>query len=364
MPAGNVTVTAVFASEWVELYKAIGSADSGAKIDLRNFDKDGDRRIACPANGHALEIDKKITLDLNGYVLDRGLSEATENGYVIHVSGNGDLTVIDNNSAATHDPAITYTDPVTNQSVTVNGGVITGGNNEYFGGGVYNQGVFTMRAGTICGNTAQGGGVYQNGNVGEFKVSGRVKVTGNRGKDVDGNVVTNNVFLPTGKTITIESPLDSDAQLGVTTEASPDNNKAVVITSGLSDNGTAANFTSDSDAYRVRVNENNGEAELYVPAAFYSVNIQPADYGTVTANRTTAAEGDVITLTDEPAACYALTSLSYTYTPRRRDGDDHTRTGRRKRRVQLHHARGERDRERRVYDPVGGPAAEIQPRQR
>ncbi|MBQ7521801.1 MAG: DUF2190 family protein, partial [Clostridia bacterium] len=83
---------------------------------------------------------KEVTIDLNGYKLDRNLSEAVENGSVIYVSANSKLTVADSSGN--------------------NSGLITGGYADY-GGGVYVDGTFVMTGGTISGNTAlsNGGGI-------------------------------------------------------------------------------------------------------------------------------------------------------------------------------------------------------------
>ena len=101
--------------------------------------------------------------------------------------------------------------------------------------GVYvNGGEFIMSGGSITGNA--GYGVYlcdYKNNVGDtypgtFTVSGKVSVTGNY-KNVynNGTLVGTpdyNVFLSTGKTITVEGTLDAASKIGITTqgEASAD----------------------------------------------------------------------------------------------------------------------------------------------
>ncbi|MBR6566452.1 MAG: InlB B-repeat-containing protein [Spirochaetaceae bacterium] len=76
---------------------------------------------------------------------------------------------------------------------TINGNTVTNGN----GGGVFvkdTASTFNMSGGTISGNTAtQGGGVY---NDGTFNISGSAIVNTN-----------NDVYLPSGKTITVDSAL-------------------------------------------------------------------------------------------------------------------------------------------------------------
>ena len=104
---------------------------------------------------------------------------------------------------------------------------MTGGNTtKGYGGGVYvtGKGSFTMSGGSITGNNANsnGGGVYVMYSD-SFTVSGEVTVTDNtKGgtKGADGKFTgdtKNNVYLPTGKTITIGTDkLSEGAQLGMT----------------------------------------------------------------------------------------------------------------------------------------------------
>ena len=131
---------------------------------------------------------------------------------------------------------------------TMNGGTISG-NTSGYGGGVHVFGTFTMNGGTISGNTSgDGGGVYVENNTG-FQISGGATVTGNAL-----NGAADNVTLKTGCTITVIGALTDDARIGVTMQTPG------VFTSGLSGNGTAANFVSDDTAYAVALN--GGEAEL------------------------------------------------------------------------------------------------------
>ena len=71
-----------------------------------------------------------------------------------------------------------------------------------------------MNGGSITGNTAaNGGGVYVHDT---FTVSGAVKISGN--KKSDGS--NRNVYLSSGKTITVTDALDG-AEIGVTTAKTP-----------------------------------------------------------------------------------------------------------------------------------------------
>ena len=116
----------------------------------------------------------------------------------------------------------------------MHGGAIT--NNVAYladGGGVrvYGGGTFTMTGGEITGNTATsgsasgqngyGGGVYANGTDSVVKISGSAKIYDNKhgeGTAASGgtNHVTNNVCLPSDKTIQIVGALEPEASIGVT----------------------------------------------------------------------------------------------------------------------------------------------------
>ena len=158
---------------------------------------------------------------------------------------------------------------------TMKGGSITG-NNAYksdyistFGGGVcVGNGTFTMTDGSITGNNAYksdyistfGGGVCVGSGI--FTVSGEVTVTDNtKGgtKGADGKFTgdtKNNVYLPTGKTITIGTDkLSEGAQLGVTVSGDYGD---YPFTSGwnanMSDKTPSDYFISDTDGYVAKLN--------------------------------------------------------------------------------------------------------------
>ena len=88
---------------------------------------------------------KTVTLDLNGFTLNRGLTECRDLGSVIRVEPGATLTVKDSSNN--------------------NSGVITGGAS-WNGGGICNHGTLTLEGGTISGNKSLhnryggGGGIY------------------------------------------------------------------------------------------------------------------------------------------------------------------------------------------------------------
>ena len=156
---------------------------------------------------------------------------------------------------------------VGNGTFTMTDGSITG-NNAAYGGGVYTVNEFKMYGGSITGNNAYksdyistfGGGVCVGSGI--FTVSGEVTVTDNtKGgtKGADGKFTgdtKNNVYLPTGKTITIGTDkLSEGAQLGVTVSGDYGD---YPFTSGwnanMSDKTPSDYFISDTDGYVAKLN--------------------------------------------------------------------------------------------------------------
>ena len=105
---------------------------------------------------------KEVTLDLNGKVLDRGLTDCVDLGSVIRVEPGATLTVKDSSNE--------------------NKGIITGGAS-WNGGGICNHGTLTLKGGTISGNKSLhnryggGGGIYNgsyNGSKATLTLTGGV----------------------------------------------------------------------------------------------------------------------------------------------------------------------------------------------
>lgn len=144
-----------------------------------------------------LTVNRAVTLDLNGFVLQR-----TGEGSVIKVEQDGNLTIADSNTATPHKFAQTdglwvlvIDSSATNK--TVNGGIITGGKAQK-GGGVYVApgGKLHMTGGSIVGCQARyGGGVYldnndQTGKPSEFTMTSS-SIIGCTASDFGGGVAVN-----------------------------------------------------------------------------------------------------------------------------------------------------------------------------
>ena len=220
---------------------------------------------------YTIKIENNVTLCLNGHKIT-----AADGMDAIYMTG-GSFTLTDCKGVGT----ITHASSKTGRGVYVSsgtfnmyGGSITGNKAQDAqgrGGGVYvysGSGTFNMSGGSITGNNAYksdyistfGGGVCVGSGI--FTVSGEVTVTDNtKGgtKGADGKFTgdtKNNVYLPTGKTITIGTDkLSEGAQLGVTVSGDYGD---YPFTSGwnanISDKTPSDYFISDTDGYVAKLN--------------------------------------------------------------------------------------------------------------
>ena len=173
----DTTLKAKWLSPWALLQKEIDEAESGATITLTDT-------VTAEEDDVALLIPegKSITLDMAGYTLDRGLTEAQEDGNVITVKGS--LTVEDSSAEKT--------------------GMITGGYNLEDGGGIIMDGAsLILNGGSITGNTAgdRGGGVYMEKDASTFTMTGGSITDNKSGGDGGGVSILEGSFTMTGGSI-------------------------------------------------------------------------------------------------------------------------------------------------------------------
>lgn len=109
-----------------------------------------------------MTVQRAVTIDLNGHLL----KTTDEGSNLIHVTQNGELTLIDSNPNAVHKFSVEEATGLWKQDAAgtkvIKGGAITGGS-YYTGGGIYVApgGTLLMRGGNIVGCTArEGGGIY------------------------------------------------------------------------------------------------------------------------------------------------------------------------------------------------------------
>lgn len=179
--------------------------------------------------------------------------------------------------------------------LNMTGGIISGNTATGNGGAVYiyrSGSVCNLSGGTIENNTAKsGGGIYVNpSNNGQLKISGNPIVNGNT---ASGDA--NNVYLPSGKKLSISAAMSSGASIGITTESK---NYPVVFSGKYSQDYSDYFFADAADAH---VNYNsNTELELAAGAKKYNVYIITDDNGTATVSASSATAGTTIQLTVTP----------------------------------------------------------------
>ena len=154
-----------------------------------------------------MTVQRAVTIDLNGHLL----KTTDEGSNLIHVTQNGELTLIDSNPNAVHkfDKSnalwrLAAEDAEGENIVEIKGGAITGGS-YYTGGGIYVApgGTLLMRGGNIVGCTArQGGGIYVD-DGGRFEMSAGT-ITGCTAGQEEGKTA-NGVFIAAGGRFT-QSP--------------------------------------------------------------------------------------------------------------------------------------------------------------
>lgn len=192
------------------------------------------------------------TFEMYGGVITNNTASGVRNNSDFVMNGG----IIINNSA-TNGGGV-YNNSGSSKSFTMNGGVIVD-NTATNGGGLYNtdKARALIYGGQIYGNTAkQGGGVYQNGNM-----------TVNNGAYISGNTDTankaNNVYLPSGKRITVGTGLTG--KVGVTLAKNPTSSSSVKFAEANSsiDNDTFKKIISDNGSFKTKITTtSSGEKTL------------------------------------------------------------------------------------------------------
>ena len=201
---------ALWQSKWTTLREEMTKEqESSATIDLTQdvIAQEGDEELLVPAG-------KTVTLNMNGFTLDRNLSAASAKGSVIRVKG----------------------------TLILNGpGTLKGGYSTDSASGI----------------------ILESG--GKLKISGALNITGNgadagNGNSGDANNSGRNVYVPENAKIEVTGALN-DAKIGITTAVEPKAGSPVVFTDGLNGTGGKDNFVSDDSSYTVGLNK-DGEAFL------------------------------------------------------------------------------------------------------
>ena len=250
-------------------------------------------------NDSAWEPASGVVLCLNGHSITQMKHTADRSLNVINVKNGNTFTLSDCKGGAGAYGKITHKDGEKGSAMEVAsgssfhfyGGCITGNVSEYNTVSVYgnfymydgeikgnassayttvfvfgNGGTFNMSGGRITGNSVkQYGGVGVNG---AFTVSGDVKITGNvigGTKGADGlytGGTTSNVYLLSGREITVGGALSDSASIGVTSEAVPTDSTPVTIATAADNWIKDGNFTTDNSLYKVTVSADGKTVNL------------------------------------------------------------------------------------------------------
>jgi len=275
--AVNNNGTFKMTQNWVAVANStLGTSFNGASDTVTSGSTPFSNGALCVPSG------KTVTLDLNGYTLDRALTTSKDNGRAIILwgtliikdsSGNNGGTITGAYNTKYGGIEVANGGKLTLQSGTISGNIagcaggvqvstggtftMTGGvikNNiaTSNGGGVQVQGTFNMSGGEITQNTATynstgglGGGVYFHS--GTFSVSNTAKIHDNY---TTTSVATSNVYLNGTTKINVNGALNSGFKVGVTMAA-----KTGTFTTGYGTANSAKNpwdyFTSDNGSYEV-----------------------------------------------------------------------------------------------------------------
>ena len=217
--SGNAKLTNNIASRWGGAICQRTDSLYTSTINMTGGEISGNRA----SEGGAVEVlDANCTFNLSG-------GKITNN----NSTGNGGAVYLN------QEPSV----------LNMTGGEISGNTATGNGGGVYinrTGSVCNLSEGTISGNQAggNGGGIYQNN--GKLKLSGTPVVTGNT---VSGKA--NNVYLPSGKTLTISGAMSSGASVGVTTA---NTNYPVEFSEAYGEDYTEYFFADDTANAHVKYN--------------------------------------------------------------------------------------------------------------
>ena len=243
-----------------------------------------------------IQVNTIVTLDLNGKTIENYYTSAHnhyQHSYDIFIINSGaNLTITDNSSEkngtikCADGPKGAFHNKGT---LTILGGIITQ-NSGNIGGGIYNDdgAVLTISGGTISENSYYGiynasgatcnltggtitnngssgnGGIY---NLGTLNISGAPNISGNR---------SYNIYLPTGKTITVAGALSNATPIGITMQTPGD------FTNDLSAYaGTYTHFVSDNSDYEVINNANKASLR----SCWAGLNVLLSQSGTVTLDK-------------------------------------------------------------------------------
>ena len=234
------------------------------------------------------------TIDLAGHTIDRGLTSAVANGYVIKVAGT--LTLTDSGTGGTvkggmHDEYISCVYVPDGGTFTLAGGTLIGNTSNEGNRAVYVafSAHFIMTGGKITGDvcginasghlTISGGEISGNSHRGIHPGSYSISVSGNPRITNNGDVNVN-LYFDDAARLTVTGALTEGASIGITPHGTPTANAPVTVTSGYGTYNTASPdtyFTLDNNSFVLGWNEDR--TEIAVGTALYTVNFDMNGHG-------------------------------------------------------------------------------------
>ena len=245
--------------------------------------------------GGAVYLYNGVTVTMTGGEISS--NQAASEGGAVHVYGTSTFNLsggkITGNSSVDGGAIYLNREP---SVLNMSGGVISGNTATGNGGGVYiyrSGSICNLSGGTIENNTAgSGGGIYVNpSNSGQLKLSGAPTV---RNNTVSG--AANNVYLPSGKTLSIVNAMTDGARVGITTA---NKNYPVAFSNAYGSNYESSFSSDDADA---SAEYNTGDQKLYLVAKQYDITVEIEGNGAAFATPARAAANTEITLTATPTA--------------------------------------------------------------
>ncbi len=197
---GSVTARALWTvsiTSWAGLQTSIDNAQSGDTIALGQSLTAGSGDIRLQISG------KAITLDLNGFTLDRNMRDASLLGSVVFVASGASLTVCDSSVDKTGTITGGYANKggafLNEGTLTIEGCVISDNhtnhaNDQNRGGAIYNNGTLTMTGSTIRDGDGDDAGAIFNTADGVVTLTG-VTISGNTSVNHGGGAIVNNGAL-------------------------------------------------------------------------------------------------------------------------------------------------------------------------
>ena len=243
--------------------------------------------------GGAVYLYNGVTVTMTGGEISS--NQAASEGGAVHVYGTSTFNLsggkITGNSSVDGGAIYLNREP---SVLNMSGGVISGNIATGNGGGVYiyrSGSICNLSGGTIENNTAgSGGGIYVNpSNSGQLKLSGAPTV---RNNTVSG--AANNVYLPSGKTLSIVNAMTDGARVGITTA---NKNYPVAFSNAYGSNYESSFSSDDADA---SAEYNTGDQKLYLVAKQYDITVEIEGNGAAFATPARAAANTEITLTATP----------------------------------------------------------------